>query len=340
MSLSRRAFTFGLTGTAVVGLAGCGSTDDDQPTAATSAGGSDVFPVTIKHARGSTTIEAKPERVVTIGYTDHETVLALGTVPVGVVDWFSERPYGDWPWIKDLWGDQAPEIVSVTGGGVNFEKVASLQPDLIIGLYAGDDDGTMNKENFERFSALAPTVAHDPDSADYTTAWTTMARVAGQALGEGPKIEELITAVEEKFATAREDHPEFADQEAAVVDAGGGAGELYPFSSKDPRGQFLASLGFAAPTELDKAIGDQFGMMLPAESITLLDIDRLLLLINPDAEKKLDQDKVYQNLDVVKRGDDVRIPYDVDSKVGAALAFNTVLSIPYGIDTVLPLLEK
>ena len=50
----------------------------------TAAQAVDTFPVTIDHALGSTTIEAKPERVVTWGWSAQDAVLGLGVTPVGM----------------------------------------------------------------------------------------------------------------------------------------------------------------------------------------------------------------------------------------------------------------
>src|SRR4051794_27016054 len=41
-----------------------------------------VFPATVTHEYGQTVVEEAPERVVSLGYTDQDAILALGTVPV------------------------------------------------------------------------------------------------------------------------------------------------------------------------------------------------------------------------------------------------------------------
>ena len=69
------------------GLTACstGSTDAAEvadPTATTTAE-PDAFPVTIEHALGETTIESEPTRVATLGWTDPDSAVALGVVPVG-----------------------------------------------------------------------------------------------------------------------------------------------------------------------------------------------------------------------------------------------------------------
>ena len=47
-------------------------------------GRSATFPVDIAHRHGTTTVAEEPERIVTVGLTDQDALLALGVVPVGV----------------------------------------------------------------------------------------------------------------------------------------------------------------------------------------------------------------------------------------------------------------
>ncbi|HBQ31819.1 MAG TPA: ABC transporter substrate-binding protein, partial [Ochrobactrum anthropi] len=50
-----------------------------------------AYPIVIKHAFGTTTIEKKPKRIVTVAWANHEVPLALGVVPVG----FARANFGD-----------------------------------------------------------------------------------------------------------------------------------------------------------------------------------------------------------------------------------------------------
>ena len=63
------------------GLAACSSSAADEQA---ERGSGDFTPVTIEHALGTTTLEAKPERVATVQWANHEVPLALGVVPVGM----------------------------------------------------------------------------------------------------------------------------------------------------------------------------------------------------------------------------------------------------------------
>lgn len=124
-----------LVGTA----AACGDSGSDTAagTAAKSSASSDAFPVTIKHKFGSTTIKSEPQRIVTIGLTDQDAVLALGKVPVATTNWLGDYKGAIGPWAQDKLGSSAvPTVLKDTGTGPQIEKIAALKPDLIIALYS------------------------------------------------------------------------------------------------------------------------------------------------------------------------------------------------------------
>lgn len=80
---SRWEFLIGLGGLLVLGAAGCGaggSGDKEAGGEESKSGGTR----TIDHKYGSTEISGIPKRVVTVGFSDQDAVLALGLVPVGV----------------------------------------------------------------------------------------------------------------------------------------------------------------------------------------------------------------------------------------------------------------
>ena len=307
-------------------LAGCGA--KEEPSGGGGQAASDGFPVTIEHALGKTTIPERPERVVVVGYTEQEPLLALGVKPVGAMDWFGQGTYGKWPWERAAWGGKPAPLVSNKANEIDFERVAAQKPDLILGLYAA-----LEKPDYDKLSQIAPTVAQakgDP----YTTPWRDMTRTAAKAVGRVAEGEQLIKDTDARFAAFRKAHPEAADEVALVVDAGEAPKTYYPFSSEDPRGQFPRELGYQRSAQLDKLSGDTFGAEVSKERVDLLDVDRLFLLIDAPARKRLSQDALFSELAVAREKRVTDLPYYTSDQLGAALAFNSVLSIPYALDGI------
>ena len=314
----------------VVTLTACG-TSGGTAAGPTTSGAQGAFPVRVEHKYGTTEITRKPERVVTLGLSDQDAMLALGIRPVGAIDWFGERPYGQWPWTKDLWGDKPPEIVGQRDD-YNFEKIINLKPDLIIGLYSG-----MTREQYDTLSKIATTVAQPKGFADYAAPWPDMTRMTGRALGLEAKATELIAAVDQRFAVVRKEHPAWAGRSVAVVDAYQ-PGQYAVFSGTDPKARFLTGLGYQIPSAVAAAAGDKNAAEISSERLDLVDVDRLVFLTSdPAAESRVKADRVYQGLKVAREGRALFVPY-AQPPVGAAISFNTVLSIPYAIDQIVPLL--
>src|SRR3954469_10613777 len=111
-------------------LAACGGSElDDAPAEGTPAAGS-AFPVTVQHQYGDTVVPAEPKRVVSVGVTEQDVLLQLGVVPVAVTEWYGEQPDATWPWAHDLLDGAHPEVLH-TDNGLEFERIAALDPDLI-----------------------------------------------------------------------------------------------------------------------------------------------------------------------------------------------------------------
>jgi len=130
--------------------------------------------------------------VVTLGLVDHDAGLALGVVPVALTagEYSTGNPYGVWPWAQDRLGAATPQVLPDTE--INFERVAALQPDLILAVYSG-----IGRSDFDTLSKIAPTVAQSGQWGDYQTPWSEMTRMIGAALGRSDQAEATIAAVEQ-----------------------------------------------------------------------------------------------------------------------------------------------
>lgn len=325
-STTRRARAAATTLVLAIAMAGCGGGEQDSG----AAPGEGAFPVRIEHRYGSTEIPAEPERVATVGLTDHDTVLALGVTPVALTDWFGDQPNGVWPWAQELLGDAQPIVLD--SAELNFEQVAAADPDLILGVNSG-----LTRQEYDTLSRIAPTVAQSGKYVNFGTPWQEQTRTIGTALGRSDRAEKLIDEVEADFAAARESNPQF-DAATGVIALMGEDGNYYPYGPEDARARFVSDLGFELKPEIAQLAGDQFFATISSERFDLLNADVLVWTAETQAQiDALRANPIYQAQPVVAQGRDVFLP--PYGAIHAALSYNNVLSLPFAIDGMVPLLQ-
>ncbi|MFF5275372.1 iron-siderophore ABC transporter substrate-binding protein [Streptomyces sp. NPDC000133] len=309
----------------------CGgdSGSDASETAGKDASGDSAFPVTIPHKYGNTTIKSEPRRIVTVGLTDQDAVLALGKVPVGTTEWLGEYKGAIGPWAADkLGGAAVPTVLKDTGTGPQVERIAALKPDLILALYGG-----LTKEQYASLSKFAPVVAQPKEYNDYGIPWQQLTKKVGTAIGKPAEATKAVADVEAKLAAAAAQHPEFKNATGVMATPYEG---MFVFGSQDPRSRILTDLGFKLPEDLDAAIGDKFGANISKERTDLLDQDAIVWIVGDVAKDsaKLHKDASYGDLNVVKNGREVYIHETGD--YGNATSLVSVLSLPYVIERLVP----
>jgi iron complex transport system substrate-binding protein len=316
-------------------LAGCGSGSDsaDKGSDNTSTAAAGAFPVTVEHAFGTTKVTEAPKRVVTVGYTDDQSVLAFGIKPVGMTDQYP-TPAGkspdintQWPWVKDKWGGALPEVIMKNGdSGPNYEKIAALRPDLIIAVYSEIDQA-----GYDKLSRIAPTVARTKaEKEPFSAPWQDNALHIAKALGKAEEGEKMVQDIQTKLDAAKKAHPELAKQKAVVLSWY--ENSVAPFTSTDVRGRLVTGIGFQYQTEIDKVADGSFYTKLSPERVDLVDVDRIFVINDKADTAALKKFKLFANLDAVKKGN---VSYLLDSEgpaVGAAISQGTLLSMPYAVD--------
>ncbi|WP_320672706.1 ABC transporter substrate-binding protein [Patulibacter defluvii] len=327
---SRRGFLSGaLAGAAALGLSACGG--DDGGSRGDGAGGDGAaggarFPVTVRHQHGSTTIERAPRRVVSYGFTDHDTMLALGVVPVLVQQWIPEWKRGVGPWALPALGDARPVLVA--NPQVEFEKIAAARPDLIVAV-----NFDLKRSDYEKLSKLAPTVAPLAGYPAYNAPWDEMALLVGGALGRRPQTQRLVDRARGELAATARRHPKFAGATAATITYYEGKFVIY--ADDDSRGRFMKALGFEQPPAIRRLFGNEFAVDLSEERLELLaDLDVLLALADGvEAQRGMRSSRIFQRLDVVRRGRTVMVD-DLDQ--GMAISASSVTAIPFALDALVP----
>jgi iron complex transport system substrate-binding protein len=299
-------------------IAGCGDDEDPASSASTTSAPaeSSAFPVTLEHQFGETTIESEPKRVVTIGFNEDDYVLAMGVKPVGVRTLLGNFDADDRVWAKEALGGAKPEKVG--GNELELEKIAALQPDLIMGVYSYID-----KPTYDKLSEIAPTVA--ATSGKRSDTWQDQTLITGRALGKEREAEKLVADVEAKFAQVREEHPGLEGKTLAYTLGFEENGTTYSLEGTDLRTQIFTGLGFELPEETGE---------LSRERLDLIDQD---VLVTAGATPA-DQVSVIQRLDVVKERRVVDMG-DFDTELNGAIGYSSPLSLPRALDLVAPKLQ-
>lgn len=281
MTINRRLFNLGLAAAGVVAAL------------LSPALAEDAYPVTFTHAFGETTLAAKPERIVTIGWTTQDAVLALGEVPVAIPEqmWGGDEK-GVLPWVNDAvakLGKPMPEIINFDTD-IPYERLLALTPDLILAPYSG-----ITKEQYDRLSAIAPTVAYANDP--WAGSWQDIMLTTGKALGKSAEAQAIVDGVNAKFAAAAAAHPEFKGKSFTFGSLWVGTAGMNVYSATDPRIPMVEQLGLVVSpgvTELSKQPGYFFDVSL--ENLASVDADVLILLDEGGPES----DALYAN-DLIQR---------------------------------------
>jgi len=331
MSWSRSVRTAALAVAAVVvvtTLAACGSDDKSQAPAAEASAG---FPVTLKNTFGETTIEKKPERIVTLGWNAQDVVYALGETPVGMPKvTYGPTPAGTTAWDADKF-DPAKTTLLDTTDNIPFEKLAALRPDVILAPYEGFDKATYTK-----LSEIAPTVAYP--GAPWQTTWQDQTTIIGKALGKSAEADKLVAGIKDLTTKAAAEHPEFKGKTLSIMSYGA---ENYVYMPGDPRVQILNEMGFVnAPgvEALEKTnTKKEFALTVSKERLGDLDADVVVGYIDGMTPEKFAADPVYASLGSFKKGSTYLM---TDQQVISGMSSVSVLSVPWVLDKILPGLAK
>ncbi|MEM1281816.1 MAG: iron-siderophore ABC transporter substrate-binding protein, partial [Cyanobacteria bacterium P01_H01_bin.152] len=210
----------------------------------------------IKHAFGETEVPANPTRVIALGYTTVEAMVAHGVQPIGV-------PSGVIDELSHLSLDQ--ETVSEIGAPnqPNLEKMTVLKPDLILTSKYRTGDG------YGQLAQIAPTVVLDIDS---NAEWKELTRLCGDALGKSTATEALTATYAAKLQQVKDQlSPKPRASIVSIFPGRIGASGTETFA-----GSVLADAGIARPPSQAQAQGPQ---NVSLESLDLLDGDVIFIMV-------------------------------------------------------------
>jgi iron complex transport system substrate-binding protein len=314
--------------------AGCGGDNSSEGTESTNAspspssaptGAADgAFPVEIEHEYGTTEVRSAPQRVVSVGFTDQDALLAMGVEPIAVRDWYGDQPFATWPWAQAALGSARPTLLP--SSDLNFEQIAALKPDLIVGVSSG-----MTDTEYATLSAIAPTIAQPKGYIAFGAPWDEATLEIGRSVGKAATAAKVVDDVRARLAAARAAHPAFEGATAAVAfmyqDQPGA------YASQDSRSRLLRDLGFTIPARFDELAKDSFYFSVSNEQIALLDTDVVVWVVGSDADlATVAATPLRPSMRAYAQGREVV----TNELLSGAFSFASPLSIPYLLDAVVP----
>ena len=276
-------------------------------------------------------IPEAPENVVVLGFTDVDTVLAAGTVPVGIQQFGAGFDSGVGPWAEPLLDGASPTVFTSTTE-INYEQIASLQPDLIVAVTRA-----ITPEDYAKLTAIAPTLARPAEYPDFGVPPEVGAVLIGTALGKEAEINELLAenvALVEETAAA---NPQFAGKTfSAVWPRPEGAG-WFAWTAIDPRVQLMTALGFTLSPEIEALGDDTFYKEISKENTPEINADIIVAIDVNEQQAVVLADPLYQSLPAVQGGN---VAWVTDPAVIGAFNYASVLSLPYALENLVPLLDS
>ncbi|MCC4907465.1 iron-siderophore ABC transporter substrate-binding protein [Microbacterium sp. cx-55] len=284
-------------------LTGC-STGASSTTSTDSAAAPDgAFPVTIENAFGETTIDAQPERVVTLDWGNQDAALALGVVPVAMpkVTYGDEDGDGLLPWTKaklDELGAETPVLMDETDG-YDYEAIADARPDVILAAYSG-----MTQEQYDTLTKIAPVVTYQ--DVAWGTSWQDMTILDGTALGLEQEAKDLVTSLEDHVTTEAAKYPALAGKNFLLTyyDPTDLSNVNY-YSTRDPRVGFLEEMGLgsAAYVAEQSDASETFWFQTSAEQIEdFQDVQLIVAYGSDDMVATLQADPLLSRIPAVADG--------------------------------------
>ena len=316
---------------ATLALTGCASAGGSD---GTPEGSTEGYPVAVDHVYGTTTIESEPQRIVTLGWQSQDVLAALGTVPVGTTDftWGSVDKYLPWfeERVEEL-GGELPEIVQFTdAGGLDYEQILGLDPDLILAMHSGITD-----VEYERLTEIAPTVAYAETA--WASDWKEVTTTIGDIMGKSDEAQKLVDDTDAYIDEQAAAHPEF---DGVVLTYGwylaDGATALDFYLPIDPRVQVMEQLGFVTSPQVIE-LGETSDAFYEGVSLEELDsVESEFHLAWSDTPA--DETRTLEN-PLVARWAPIAAGhyYFIDDQALAwASSQPSVLSIPWSLDELLP----
>ena len=258
-----------------------------------------VFPRTVAHFQGETTLQAAPQRVVVISTGQADVLLTLGVIPVGSTsgDGADMIP----KYLFDAFPDQKSALAGVTPVGNRFapdiETIANLKPDLIVMNNAGKDAQAL----FTALSAIGPTVA----SQGTGLYWKQDLLLLADAVGKTHEAQAWLGEYHADAAALAATVP--GDPTVSFLRKNGDKMRVFGIASFS--GSVAEDAGLARPES--QAFKDKTSVDISAEQLGLADAAWVFYGVQGGAESELTSLALWPTLTAVADNQAVEVDDDV-----------------------------
>lgn len=224
------------------------------------------YPVTVKDDLTSITVNQKPLRIVASHPISLELLLALGVQPTGYGTAQEGTRLGT-P-LKNIpkYSDLLKTEPAYVGNPLNFEAVAALKPDLIIGY------NPKNADQERQIRRIAPALLFNYAEGD---GWQRAIVPLGKVLGRERRAQEILATVTRQEQQAKILLAPTVNRGKTIAVFGIIGKDLYIFNTDFPPAQQLTRLGFQVVGT--PSSGGKLNTISP-ETILSTKADRALLL--------------------------------------------------------------
>ncbi len=288
-----------------------------------------TYPRVIEHAFGRTELRSEPKRLVTIGYGDEVPFLALGHKPIAIVYSGMFRS-GMTPWCEQKFGAKKPDFLD--GSMIDFEDIARLKPDLILGVFSAIDTLA-----YGRLSQIAATIAYR--SGPWRAGWREQTEIAGAILGMEDRAQLLISETQRLLRSYGDTYPALKGKSFTFGSYFEGSSRIVVYLPGETRVDWMIEIGMrpsAGVTRLAKANVGHVAADASLEDLEIVAADLLVMWYEPGARPALENQRLFQMFSPVRETRYVAL--DDPTEIWAA-SWPNVLAIPYAFPGFLPRME-
>ena len=306
-----------------------------------------VYPMKIKHNHGITLIRKKPQRVAVYGVDKHDEdiVMALNIVPVAISGVNERKDIPKWQ-MEKLQELNAPKPAILNYYIEWYPKaVQPYKPDVIL-----ISDSELNgDENYKKLSKIAPVIPFPDAARRYTDTEIRNNRIAmeckirlySKVLGVPNRGERFMTKIYSTIKSSLKMHKNLKDKRIILVNFYLKPVAINYSTKEDARAGFLYEIGLPEPSFVK--IGLTNTTISAKDAISAFsDIDVFIPYnrsgLNADKIASLQADQYAGQIPAIKTGRIVQ--FDQNNEDYSLISYAYPLSIPWGLNTYLDMIEK